>query len=168
MGSLLHTVAQGLSPGLLAGLCGMGGRPPPGQLALLENRRGVTVAVAGLLPFSPLWFEGLKAVSARYSIWTCPLGCATSLSRCLLSSTYRGCTSWGYFSSPSPIPSKISHPVPHSSQPQRSWPALFHAGNSYPCCFHHPSPNQGGSQPPHRAHSHPNLPRERHEDGTAP
>lgn len=43
VGSLLHPVARGLSPGLLAGLCGMGGRPPPCQLALLENRREITV-----------------------------------------------------------------------------------------------------------------------------
>lgn len=85
LGSLLHTVAQGLSPGLLAGLCGMGGRPPPGQLALLENRRGVTVAVTELLPCS-LCIERLEAAYARLSAWISPLGCATTL--CLLSSTY--------------------------------------------------------------------------------
>lgn len=41
-------MAWGLSPGLPVGLCRMGGRPPLGQPGLLENRKGVTAAVAGM------------------------------------------------------------------------------------------------------------------------
>lgn len=47
-----------LSPGLPVGLCGMGGKLPPGQPGLLENRRGNTGE--GLAWLRPGWGGSLQ------------------------------------------------------------------------------------------------------------
>lgn len=133
-------VPRGLSPGLLEGLCGMGGRTPLGQPGLQENRTGVTVA--GSL-WCPVWLDR--------NCWTLLPSPALSPGMCSIPSLLQlpslvpflpnleplGCVFWGCRAFPTPasppLPSPISFPAGPSP---RTFPEAppHRAGNPQPCC----------------------------------
>lgn len=168
-------VPWGLSPGLLMGLCGMGGRSPLGRPGLLENRRGVTAAVARMgweparffhLVF-PSGLHGLEAVPDQGGARLCPPGYAASppcfqrppcsLLLCTLGPAGLCLLRLPGIFHPSSPPSNISrlapsisqHQTPHSATPSacRGAPASPRNQNEPSGAQGHPVSSEGSQLP---------------------